>query len=269
MDQNSRYAADQRGLQRRSAVRKWYKEISMPELYITGDLHGDTELYRLDHFGFPEQDELTRKDLVLVAGDFGAPWTAGEDERDRSALAFHEKKCYTTLFIDGNHENFPALYSYPEVTFLGARCHQLREHVLHVMRGEVLHTKHHRILCMGGACSVDKMYRKEGVSWWPQEIPTEEEWEHCMASLEQEKPDLIVTHEAPCSLVFRMHGLNHSMEDDVSEHMEEMLYRIGKEHIGVTDWYFGHHHIDRDFIPIRERGIRFHALFSGMQKTEQ
>ena len=38
------------------------------ELYITGDSHGDFRRFRPE--AFPEQERLTKADIVLIAGDY-------------------------------------------------------------------------------------------------------------------------------------------------------------------------------------------------------
>ena len=43
----------------------------------------------------------------------------------------------TTLFVDGNHENFALLNALPEKHWNGGRVHEVREHVLYLMRGQV------------------------------------------------------------------------------------------------------------------------------------
>jgi hypothetical protein len=42
------------------------------------------------------------------------------------------------------------------------------------MRGEVYNIEGNSIFVMGGGYSLDKDFRTEGVSWWPQEMPSEE-----------------------------------------------------------------------------------------------
>lgn len=41
-------------------------------IFVTGDIHG--EIYpRFSNASFPVQKELTKDDIVIVAGDFGIP----------------------------------------------------------------------------------------------------------------------------------------------------------------------------------------------------
>ena len=217
----------------------------MGRLFITGDIHNNIDIGKLNSSRFAVGKELTRGDVVLIAGDFGLPWKNPESNSDKYWLNWLKDHNFTTVFIDGNHENFDALSTYPEVTFASARCHQLRSHIFHVCRGEVLELAGHRILCMGGAKSTDQSQRKEHVSWWKEEIPTEKEWKHATYNLLSKQPDIIVTHDAPYSAVQMLYGT--IRPDSVKTELEVLLFQILKHQIPVTDWYCGHHHLDRDF----------------------
>lgn len=225
-------------------------------IFITGDIHGNVDLQKLNDF---TDRRLTRDDILLVAGDFGAPWQHPESKLDRSTLRFHEKQPYTTVFIDGNHENFHALETYPIVNFHGARCHRIRPHVFHMMRGEVLNAEGHRIWGMGGAVSVDRKWRTENVSWWPQEVPSLSEWRHAEEMLIAARPNMIVTHDAPASVIQAIYrGIeDRIVQSQVTEHLEQILQIIKAQAIPATDWYFGHHHTDHIY---RTNRITFHAL---------
>lgn len=144
----------------------------MGKIFITGDIHCDIDIHKLTTHNWLAQKNLTYDDVLIIAGDFGAPWGLPENKTDRYILKWHNNKPYTTLFIDGNHENFDALDQYPKIKFANAICQEIRPHVLHVMRGEVLHLNNHKIWCMGGGISSDKKDRKEHISWWSQEEPS-------------------------------------------------------------------------------------------------
>ena len=75
-------------------------------IYITGDCHCNFERFNTENF--PEQKEMSKDDYVIICGDFGLVWdNGGEDIWWRKWL---EQKPFTTLFVDGNHENFDLLY---------------------------------------------------------------------------------------------------------------------------------------------------------------
>lgn len=40
-------------------------------IFITGDVHGEIDIHKLNTKNFPIQRELTKDDYVMVAGDFG------------------------------------------------------------------------------------------------------------------------------------------------------------------------------------------------------
>lgn len=85
-------------------------------IYITGDCHGDWRRFSLDCF--PEQKEMTRNDYVIICGDFGL-WH--DTSSERYWLDWLNNKPFTTLFVDGNHENYDRLNNFEEIDFLVER----------------------------------------------------------------------------------------------------------------------------------------------------
>ena len=61
-------------------------------IYVTGDTHADW-LTRLSFRAFPEGRELTKKDFVLVLGDFGI-WD--NSRREKYNLDWLEDRPWTT-----------------------------------------------------------------------------------------------------------------------------------------------------------------------------
>lgn len=188
-------------------------------IYVTGDCHSD--FVRFNKENFPEQEEMIKDDYVIVCGDFGGVWNVnGESKREKWWLDWLENKSYTTLFVDGNHENFDRLNSYPIEEWNGGKVHKIRPSVLHLMRGQVFQLAGKKIFTFGGAASHDisggilepddpdfkvkkkeldqdwKSYRINHVSWWVQELPSEEEMQKGIynLSLHGNKVDFIVSH---------------------------------------------------------------------------
>ena len=105
-------------------------------IYITGDCHSNFE--RFNTGNFPEQKEMTKDDYVIICGDFGGVWNKdGESKMETSALDWLDGKVFTTLFVDGNHENFDRLYAYPVEMWHGGKAHKIRPSVIHLMRGQI------------------------------------------------------------------------------------------------------------------------------------
>lgn len=79
-------------------------------IYITGDTHGGFQRFGSKYF--PQQKEMSREDCVIITGDFGGLWDGSP--KDQYWLDWLEEKPFTTLFVDGNHENFDLLDALPE-----------------------------------------------------------------------------------------------------------------------------------------------------------
>lgn len=123
-------------------------------IYFTGDTHGDFRRFSSEFF--PEGKSCTKDDFVIILGDFGGVWKLMEDGGDeRYWLNWLEEKSWTTLFIDGNHENHDRLNAMPVEEWHGGKVHKIRSSVLHLMRGQVFHIGGYRMFTFGGACSHD------------------------------------------------------------------------------------------------------------------
>lgn len=122
-------------------------------IYFTGDTHGDFRRFNSEFF--PEGKNCTKDDFVIILGDFGGVWRLSEDGDERYWLDWMEKKPWTTLFIDGNHENFDRLNAMPVEEWRGGKVHKVRPSVLHLMRGQVFHIGGYSMFTFGGACSHD------------------------------------------------------------------------------------------------------------------
>ena len=74
-------------------------------VYITGDTHANFSRFEEDKF--PIQKEMTKNDYVIICGDFGGVWTFEEESSiEKYWLDWLNERNFTTLFVDGNHENF-------------------------------------------------------------------------------------------------------------------------------------------------------------------
>ncbi len=233
-------------------------------IYITGDCHGNFE--RFNSSIFPEQHEMTKDDYVIICGDFGGVWRKEENKTETMVLDWLECRPFTTLFADGNHENFDRLYAYPVEKWHGGKVHKIRPSVIHLMRGQVFKLDGKKIFAFGGARSHDidggilepdapdfkkkkkeldkgwKPYRINHVSWWEQELPTEKEMEEGRRNLLKynNEVDFIVTH---CCASSTQALLSHGMykPDVLTDYLEEI-----RRTVKFKKWFFGHYHDNRN-----------------------
>lgn len=219
-------------------------------LYITGDCHIPHDIHKLSSTNFPAQKTMTRQDYVLICGDFGGFWDNSKE--NRYWLKWLEEKPFTTLFIDGNHENFDMLDALPEVDFMGGRAHRGGEHLYHLMRGYVFELDGRRVFTMGGASSHDREFRIPGRSWWARELPDPEEYARGLRNLEKAgwNVDYIVTHCAPGFVQDRVcyyqTGRFHYEKDELTGYLQQV-----DQACTFRKWFFGHYHLDLDLDPYR------------------
>lgn len=123
-------------------------------IFITGDCHKNFE--RFNKSNFPEQEEMCKDDYVIICGDFGGVWNKDKESKEETMLMdWLDCKPFTTLFVDGNHENFDRLYQYPVEEWNGGKVHKIRPSVIHLMRGQVFNIAGKKIFTFGGAKSHD------------------------------------------------------------------------------------------------------------------
>lgn len=232
---------------------------------LTGDTHGDFSRFATKRF--KKQTKMSKNDFVIVCGDFGI-WS----KKDKHSLDWLESKPFTTLFVDGNHENYDLLKEYPIENWNGGLVQKIRPSVIHLMRGQVYNFHNKTVFTMGGAKSHDindgilepddknlkrkirilnkrnAMYRINHVSWWKEEMPNKSEYKLALANLEKVnwKIDMIISHCAPSSIVQKI-GDGFYKTDELTD-----FFEIIKNKCDFKYWFFGHYHdnaiIDDKFI---------------------
>ena len=252
------------------------------QFYITGDCHARFNKFATDNF--PEQKNLTKDDYVIICGDFGGVWNyLGETNEEKYWLDWLNKKPFTTLFVDGNHENFERLNKYPRMKYHGGMVHRIRDSVLHLMRGYVFDFDGKKFFTFGGAKSHDiqdgildpkdyqtlselvkvynirtrfgEMLRIKGISWWKEELPTKAEMDRGIRNLEKVnwKVDYVISHCAPLSISSKMYSDD---SDKLTVYFDDLI----KRGLLFRAWYFGHYHNNRTF------DYKYHMIFQDIER---
>lgn len=239
-------------------------------IWVTGDIHGDT-LDLDEDYGFSQSKDMTNQEenYLIICGDFGLVWDyQGENSTEKKQLDWLEKRPYTTLFVDGNHENHIRLNNYPVSEWHGGKVHFIRPHVIHLMRGQVFNINGKSFFTFGGASSHDiqdgiidpndfsgeddlrreikdwwlagKMFRIKNRSWWERELPSAEEMEDGVNNLKavNNKVNYIISHCASSSTAALMsYGLY--KPDKLTDYFQKI-----EEYVDFKRHYFGHYHVD-------------------------
>lgn len=237
-------------------------------IYITGDTHSDFR--RFQKSIFPEQKEMTKEDYCIIAGDFGGVWYGVNDKAHRKTEDYNldelNNRSFTTLFVPGNHENYARLMSdeFPLKEWNGGMVKEIRSSIYMLMRGEMYEIDGAKFFAFGGASSHDVkdgildgaysdwqtkakqlnrqgkyMYRIKGISWWEEELPTEEEMRHGLDVLNQNdwKTDFVITHCAPSSTQALLGFHDNNV---LTKYLEEI-----RQKLTYKRWFFGHYHDNR------------------------
>lgn len=216
-------------------------------IFVTGDTHGD--ISRLKQ---PEFKKIKRGDTLIICGDFGFFWNGSRKEKnDLKKLASQN---YTVAFVDGCHENFDILESFPVTDWHGGKARIISGNIIHLMRGQVYNIEDKKIFTFGGGHSQDYDFRRDSENWWQRERPTHDEIREALHNLEMNdnKVDYIITHEPPASL-------KDCLNVDVLQRLE--VHAFFEDIIKTCDykkWYFGKCHIDKH-IP-----IKFYSVFNNV-----
>ena len=191
----------------------------MTTLRIIGDVHGKFKPYR---------NIIRDAPFSIQVGDMGVGFR-GYRHGELVHLTnppFDAMSEGRHLFIRGNHDN-------PEV------CKRQR---YWIPDGSTVDG----VYCLGGAVSIDRAYRTEGLDWWPDEELSYAELEAHIDAYAAIKPDVVITHDCPQSIAneilaaFNMRKIEDGSRTRVA--LERML-AIHQPRL----WFFGHWHVSLRF----------------------
>ena len=213
----------------------------MSRIFMTGDIHGEYDIRKLSDELFPVKD-LTKNDCVIICGDFGLLWKNKPTAKEKKWLKWLEDKPWTTLFVDGNHENHRRLLSLPVEVWNGGKIHRINDSVFHLMRGQVFEIDGKKIFTMGGARSDDQEWRDENISWWKEEIPSQEERAEALKNLAANnwQVDYVITHCAPSDVVESVGDFR--LWHPVEEFSQWLQSEVFDQLLDFKAWCFGHYH---------------------------
>ena len=161
------------------------------------------------------------------------------------------------------------LLDLPEEKWHGGKVHRINESVIHLCRGQVFDINGLSFFTFGGARSHDisdgildpddfeggrrsseykqklkrlrsagAFFRIKGISWWPEEMPGEEEMAEGKRNLagHGNKVDFILSHDGP-SLAVAQYSMGRFKLDELNQYLYEISQQAEYRH-----WFFGHYH---------------------------
>jgi len=215
--------------------------------FLTGDTHGRTDVEKFYMRKFPQQKNLTKKDNVIILGDWGAIWDAQTSKQEKSLLNFYNDRKFTTLIVAGNHDNHTRLNSdeFPEVNMFNDTVKQISDSIFLLQTGHIYIINGETYFVFGGAESIDKEQRKAFISWWPDEIPSTKTMMESLDLLAKiKKVDYILTH-ATHTRMYDYMGYNDKKETDPMLKFFDAV----KDTVTYSFWFHGHYHKEMFYNP--------------------
>ena len=217
------------------------KAKNFDKIVAVGDVHGKTK-----ELGFRIKERYKIEDsIIILCGDIGfgfhkpAHHKAEFDNINRIC-----KKLNNLVFIiRGNHDD-------PDY-FNGKKTCGEWSNVILIPDYTVIETKNFRSLCVGGGISIDRIIRKQGESYWKDEIPIYNE----KRLKEIENIDFVFTHASPnfCDPVLK-DGIKGWLKqdwqlevdcDDEREVFTKIFNYFSSNNNIIKWWVYGHYHLSR------------------------
>ena len=180
-------------------------------MILTGDLHASPEelqflrpRYLKEKYGSKAENTI-----IIILGDGGFLWH--EDPYSDfngeliSTLNNWLKELNSTLIVvPGNHENYKRIYFLPKVhlkekNFEGD-FREISSWIKYTERFGEYTFEDKSFLVLGGARSLDKIYRHEG-EWFPDETFSSEEKDRIISLIKDNEYDYVLAHTCPDYIV--------------------------------------------------------------------
>lgn len=237
-------------------------------IFLTGDTQIPIDIRKFDKNNFPIQNSLSKKDYVIICGDFGGIWNGKRFDKDW--LRYLEEKNFTTLFIDGNYENDELLNSFPLMKeWHGGKVHFIRKSIIHLMRGQIYNIDDNKIFTFGGSYPIDFEDKNGEYSNRKEKSPSIEEFNEGINNLQKYnfEVDYMITH---CCSKYTLEEVSKYMNSYI-ENRDSSLNRyfsLLEKKVKYKHWYFGHYHIDVSEIKEKQTAL-FHKIIQLDEKWEE
>lgn len=195
-------------------------------IYLISDIHADKNFLGLNEY----LQKATDEDWLIILGDIGFGFEKTEQNKAFDEFFLSIKK--NVAFIDGNHENYDLLYSYPVVDFFGGKAYKLTDKIFMLERGGIYEMEGKKLFVMGG-CKSSASWKERGL-WSPKEEPSEIEVNYAKENLKKHnnKVDFVLTHKYEYDETLPV----------ISQNLLE-LCRYIDESVEYKLWYSGHEHV--------------------------
>jgi len=193
-------------------------------IYLLSDPHGDPDFAGIKEY----LEKATDRDILILLGDICLNFDGTEENRIFTEQFLAADK--PIAFIDGNHENYAYLKSFPKQMWCGGEVRRLSKNVVYLERGNVYEIEGKSFFVFGG-CKSSPKWRESG-HWYPGEEPTDEEIAFAKENLERRgfTVDYILTHK-----------YRNRIDNVVCQALLDLTCYM-EERVDYKKWYYGHDH---------------------------
>ena len=197
-----------------------------------GDVHGKYKQY---------ERIISECENSIQVGDMGVGFRRANPIYGQSEFlpnpSYHKMVKGNHRFIRGNHDN-------PEVCM---------KHTQYIPDG---HTED-GMMFIGGALSIDRAWRTEGIDYWADEELTQGDFYWMMDVYKEYKPRIMITHECPDVIAdLLLHNRTKFKDGSITRQAFDGMFEEYKPEI----WIFGHWHISFDQVILGTRFICLNEL---------
>lgn len=195
---------------------------------VVGDVHGKYSEYL---------QIVNKSEYSICVGDIGFNYGYLKSKQNQGKYDPSRHK-----LVAGNHDNYgnKIITESGDVSFGEQTPHFLGEF------GVWKIPDFSPIYFVRGAYSIDKNRRTTGLDWWPDEELTQAQGIKAIEDYELKKPNFMVTHSVPKSLIPIVPFRRLAGYPDITSSTEVMLDFMYNAH-QPDIWLFGHYHIDWDY----------------------
>ena len=119
-------------------------------IYFVSDLYGDINFKGLNEY----LEKAGDNDLLIILGDMELEFKDTDENKYFTQRFLSSNK--KIAFLDGNHENYGYINSFPEEKWMGGSVHRLSDNIVHLKRGNTYTIDGKTFFVFGGCKSTSK-----------------------------------------------------------------------------------------------------------------
>jgi predicted phosphodiesterase len=205
------------------------------KVLLVGDTHGDAQFIS----SINKCAKINGAQYVIQLGDFGFDFNPNVLTSIRAWLDADERRRW--LWLDGNHDQ----HDYIRTEICKGKhpkkpVAHFHDRMFYCPRGSTLKVGKKKVLFLGGAVSIDKDRRTQGVNWWPQEHISTADAHRAIDN--GHNADVLLSHDAPRTGVLKAWLKRQGYKLDRASEGNRKAVEAVIQNTTVCEVYHGHYH---------------------------